>query len=86
MEAGRNRKYMVKAVYYWQGKELDMTQIHVKVSDEVKKEEEGVLDETGMTDATDPFYYDSNMHFLAGKMAEYKKGTLKTSKHLLNED
>ena len=84
-----------------------MTQINVRINDDVKKEAEEVLDEIGMSVTTavtiflktvarerripfevtaDPFYSDSNMLFLAGKMAEYKKGTLKTSEHPLNED
>ena len=34
----------------------------------------------------DPFYSDSNMHYLDQKMAAYRDGTLKTSEHKLIED
>jgi len=84
-----------------------MSQINVRINDDVKKEAEEVLDEIGMPITTavtiflktiarerripfeitaDPFYSDSNMLYLKEKMAEYKKGTLKTSEHSLHED
>ncbi len=58
-----------------------MAQKNAGMDDDVKRERTIPVEI-----AEDPFYSESNMRFLAEKMAEYKKGTLKTSEHSLHDD